>query len=102
MHMPREGSNYDEISMQHSLLFSDSLTLEPSYEKLASNRYIYQQTDLFLLLLAGNQYVFHICVTPFNFTSNHSTFTVSAITKNVFLNHMTEKPEAKKALGGDL
>ncbi|KAL0699797.1 hypothetical protein Bca4012_055919 [Brassica carinata] len=26
MHMPREGSNYDEISMQQSLLFSDSLT----------------------------------------------------------------------------
>ncbi|KAJ0248643.1 Protein ABIL3 [Hirschfeldia incana] len=25
MHMPREGSNYDEISMQQSLLFSDSL-----------------------------------------------------------------------------
>lgn len=40
--------------------------------------------------LAGNQYVFHIRVIPFNFTSNHRNFTVSAITEDVLLDPLNE------------
>ncbi|KAG2323688.1 hypothetical protein Bca52824_006416 [Brassica carinata] len=40
--------------------------------------------------LAGNQYVFHISVTPFNITSNHLTFTGSAVTEDILLDPLTE------------
>ncbi|CAN8289006.1 unnamed protein product [Cochlearia groenlandica] len=34
-------------------------------------------------ILAGQEFVYQIRVTPFNFTPNHRTFTVSAITENI-------------------
>ncbi|KAL0723346.1 hypothetical protein Bca4012_037945 [Brassica carinata] len=49
--------------------------------------------------LAGNQYVFHISVTPFNITSNHLTFTGSAVTEDILLDPLTEKPRLKRLHG---
>ncbi|KAL0864903.1 hypothetical protein Bca101_044021 [Brassica carinata] len=47
--------------------------------------------------LAGNQYVFHISVTPFNITSNHLTFTGSAVTEDILLDPLTEARNIAKA-----
>ncbi|CAN7120655.1 unnamed protein product [Brassica rapa subsp. narinosa] len=79
------------VKRQKKLIFSVRLRLCELSSKMACRLYLAQvatgssqnlsgATDVFLLTHRGHR----LRVTPYNFTSNHHTFTVSAISDNLF------------------